>query len=106
MRGERSSPRIAYLEGTAELMTPSRSHGFIKKSLGRLFEAFADERKVQRSSLAPISIWTCAPGSRLSPTRPERFALSAEFSVAVDQHRTIVVHRISDAGKRFSHGTP
>ncbi|MGQ0507217.1 MAG: Uma2 family endonuclease [Myxococcaceae bacterium] len=43
MRGERAVPRLTYLKGTIELMTPSRQHEFLKESLGRLFEAYAEE---------------------------------------------------------------
>jgi Uma2 family endonuclease len=38
IRGERSVPRIAYLEGTIELMSPSNQHEGIKSTIGRLVE--------------------------------------------------------------------
>jgi Uma2 family endonuclease len=44
MRGERSSPRLTYLEGALELMSPSRDHETVKKKLARLVEAYAEER--------------------------------------------------------------
>lgn len=43
MRGDRPVPRLAYLEGTIELMTPSRDHEILKKKLARLLEAYAEE---------------------------------------------------------------
>jgi Uma2 family endonuclease len=43
MRGERGVPRIYYLEGTIELMSPSIDHEAIKSTIGRLVEAAADE---------------------------------------------------------------
>lgn len=41
IRGDESSPRIAYLAGEIELMSPSRSHERLKKLIARLVEAFA-----------------------------------------------------------------
>lgn len=43
MRGDRARPRIAYLDGVLELMSPSRSHELIKTNLARLLEAYALE---------------------------------------------------------------
>lgn len=39
-RGDRSAPRIAYLEGLLEIMSPSSDHETIKSRLGRLVEAY------------------------------------------------------------------
>lgn len=55
IRGDQSVPRIAYLEGELELMTPSRSHQFIKKTIARLLEAYAEEAGVE---LEGIGSWT------------------------------------------------
>lgn len=44
MRGERSIPRITYLRGVLELMSPSRYHELDKKKLARLLEAWAEEK--------------------------------------------------------------
>lgn len=43
MRGEKSVPRISYLEGKVELMSPSRYHERIKTTLARLVEHYAVE---------------------------------------------------------------
>jgi Uma2 family endonuclease len=43
LRGEQSSPRVYFLQGTIELMSPSIDHEGIKSTLGRLIEAAADE---------------------------------------------------------------
>jgi Uma2 family endonuclease len=42
MRGESSVPRITYLEGLAELMSPSRYHEIDKKRFARVLEAWSD----------------------------------------------------------------
>lgn len=47
MRGESSVPRITYLEGVLELMTPSRFHEKDKTKLARLLEAWAEEVGVE-----------------------------------------------------------
>lgn len=46
MRGDRSAPRIIYLEGTIEIMSPSRSHEGIKSLIARLVEAYCDEADI------------------------------------------------------------
>ncbi|CAN5736125.1 Uma2 family endonuclease [soil metagenome] len=55
MRGERPCPRIAYLDGVAELMTPSRDHEGIKSALGRLVEVYCTERAI---AWTPYGSWT------------------------------------------------
>jgi Uma2 family endonuclease len=47
LRGERPVPRLAYLEGTLELMSPSRMHEAIKSMIGRLIEVWCLERGVE-----------------------------------------------------------
>ena len=42
MRGESSVPRITYLEGTAELMSPSRYHEIDKTRFARLLETWSE----------------------------------------------------------------
>src|SRR5262245_21546987 len=55
MRGEKSVPRIAYLRGTLELMSPSRDHERITSWIGRLVEVYGEECNVR---LAPYRSWT------------------------------------------------
>lgn len=43
LRGERSQPRMAYLDGAVELMTTSRGHEWIKKRIAALLEAYLVE---------------------------------------------------------------
>lgn len=54
-RGESASPRMIYLDGALEIMSPSRSHGSIKKLWARLLEAYAEERGVE---LVGTGAWT------------------------------------------------
>lgn len=55
IRGDRSAPRVCYLRGELELMSPSRSHERIKSMIGRLLEAWAEEREVE---LSAFGSWT------------------------------------------------
>jgi len=45
-RGESSVPRMTYLEGELELMTPSLDHDEIKTKLGRIIESWAVEMDI------------------------------------------------------------
>jgi Uma2 family endonuclease len=55
IRGERAVPRLTYLEGVLELMTPSRPHESIKSMIGRLIEAWCLEKGV---AITPYGSWT------------------------------------------------
>jgi Uma2 family endonuclease len=55
IRGDRAVPRLRYLEGVLELMTPSRMHERIKSIAGRLVEAWCFVRGVE---ITPYGSWT------------------------------------------------
>ncbi|HET9768007.1 MAG TPA: Uma2 family endonuclease [Thermoanaerobaculia bacterium] len=55
MRGDRSSPRMAYLQGALEIMSPSKEHERIKSYIGRLVEAYALAIGLD---LSPYGGWT------------------------------------------------
>jgi Uma2 family endonuclease len=55
MRGESSVPRITYLEGVVELMSPSRYHELDKKRFARMLEAWSEVAGVQ---LEGYGSWT------------------------------------------------
>lgn len=55
MRGERSTPRLAYLEGALELMSPSREHEALKSNIGRLVEVWCQQNGIEFS---PYGSWT------------------------------------------------
>ena len=50
IRGDHSAPRFTYLEGTLEIMSPSRSHESIKSLIGRLVEIYCLERGIDFST--------------------------------------------------------
>jgi len=47
IRGDRSAPRITYLDGTLEIMSPSAPHESIKSTIGRLVEVWCLEHDVE-----------------------------------------------------------
>jgi Uma2 family endonuclease len=55
LRGDHSAPRISFLEGDLEIMSPSRSHEAIKSLIGRLVETWCQERGIEFS---PYGSWT------------------------------------------------
>jgi len=55
VRGDASVPRLAYLDGELEIMTPSRPHESIKSRIGRLVEVWCLERAIEFS---PYGSWT------------------------------------------------
>lgn len=55
IRGDRSQPRMAYLDGAIELMTTSRSHEHIKSRIGILLETYMLDTGVP---FEPAGSWT------------------------------------------------
>src|SRR3954467_11431110 len=55
MRGERGVPRVTYVEGVLELMSPSRFHETHKKRFARLLETWSEEMGVK---LEGVGSWT------------------------------------------------
>jgi Uma2 family endonuclease len=78
LRGEAPVPRIAYLDGTMELMSPSRDHERIKSYIGRLIEAWALERGVD---LSPYGAWTVRHAPKASGLEPDEC-----YIVGSEQH--------------------
>lgn len=68
LRGERSSPRIAYLDGAVELMGASRKHESIKSNLGCLVEAYCTERGIHWS---PFGHWLLDDESEDAGAEPD-----------------------------------
>lgn len=54
-RGANAVPRVSYLEGVLELMTPSRTHEAVTSMIGRLVEAWCMEKGVE---ITPYRSWT------------------------------------------------
>jgi hypothetical protein len=68
LRGDAPVPRVAYLDGAMELMSPSRDHERLKSYIGCLIEAYALERGVD---LAPYGACTLRNAPRASGLEPD-----------------------------------
>jgi Uma2 family endonuclease len=55
-RGDNPVPRMAYLNGTVELVSPSRRHENKKTILGCLVEAFAFEKGIRFDAMASTTL--------------------------------------------------
>jgi Uma2 family endonuclease len=55
LKGDSSVPRVAYLEGVLQLMTPSHTHEAVKSMIGHLVEAWCMEKGVD---ITPYGSWT------------------------------------------------
>ena len=68
LRGDCSGPRIAFLDGALELMSPSKDHERIKSYIGRLIEAYALERDID---LSPYGAWTLKEAPKEAGLEPD-----------------------------------
>jgi Uma2 family endonuclease len=83
IRGGAAGPRLTYLEGELELMSPSREHERIKKALARLLEAYAEEKGIR---LDGYGSWTIKSVSKRRAVEPDEcYVIGAERD---DEERT------------------
>lgn len=68
LRGDCSGPRIAFLDGALEVMSPSKDHERIKSYLGCLIEAYALERDID---LSPYGAWTLKAARKQAGLEPD-----------------------------------
>jgi Uma2 family endonuclease len=68
LRGDRAGPRIAYLRGALELMSPSKDHERITSYIGRLVETYAVEADIE---LSPYRSWTLKKEIRKAGAEPD-----------------------------------
>ncbi|HEX6086062.1 MAG TPA: Uma2 family endonuclease [Thermoanaerobaculia bacterium] len=61
IRGDKSAPRINYLDGELEIMSPSKDHEQIKSYIGRLVEAWCMDRGME---MTPFGSWTLKGASQ------------------------------------------
>jgi Uma2 family endonuclease len=67
-RGDVAGPRMAYLDGVLELMSPSKGHERTKSYLGCLLEVFALENDLE---LSPYGSWTLLGKPELAGIEPD-----------------------------------
>lgn len=68
LRGDAPVPRMSYLEGAMELMSPSKDHWRIKSYIGRLVETYALERGID---LSPYGAWTLKEAPKHAGVEPD-----------------------------------
>jgi Uma2 family endonuclease len=68
LRGDAPVPRVAYLDGDMELMSPSKDHERIRSYIGRLIETYALERGID---FGPYGTWTLKSAPRRSGIEPD-----------------------------------
>jgi Uma2 family endonuclease len=68
IRGDRAGVRLTYLNGELELMSPSLDHEAIKTTIGRLLEAYAEERGL---ALNGYGSWTVKSALRARGVEPD-----------------------------------
>jgi Uma2 family endonuclease len=68
MRGDRSAPRIQYLDGEVEIMSPSIGHDGVKKRIARLFEAVVDELEIDANGYGS---WTLRKAKKKRGVEPD-----------------------------------
>jgi Uma2 family endonuclease len=76
LRGDKSAPRIAFLEGDLEIMSPSSSHENIKSLIGCLVEAYCLEHDLEFRTLGAWTLEDKAVARGVEPD--ECFVLSAD----------------------------
>jgi Uma2 family endonuclease len=76
LRGGRPVPRLSYLDGVVELMSPSREHEALKSRIGCLVEVFCLERGVEFQTLGS---WTLENKEKARGLEPDEcYVLSAD----------------------------
>lgn len=76
MRGDHSAPRIQYLDGTVEIMSPSDFHEGINAVIGRLVEAWCEANGVEFS---PFGSWTIKKKSERRGAEPDECYLIGDY---------------------------
>lgn len=67
-RGDKRLPRMHYLDGALELMSPALDHERLASLIGRLVEVFAEEHDID---LCPYRSWTLKSGTREAGAEPD-----------------------------------
>jgi Uma2 family endonuclease len=88
LRGDVAGPRIAYLDGALEIMSPSKDHERIKSYIGCLIEAYALERGID---LSPYGSWTLKSAPRKSGAEPDECYIIGADQGATTPHLAIEV---------------
>ncbi len=95
MRGGSSVPRVTYLEGVLELMSPSRYHENDKKRFARLLEAWAEERGVE---IEGVGSWTLKSSQEERGVEPDECYTVGRVPVDDDDRPDLAVEVVWTSG--------
>jgi Uma2 family endonuclease len=96
MRGDHSAPRIAYLEGEVEIMSPSQTHEAIKSMIGRLIEVYCLERDIPFSTYGS---WTLQARDRSRGAEPDECYVFGEAAATRDQPPDLAIEVVWTSGR-------
>jgi Uma2 family endonuclease len=88
IRGEHSAPRISYLRGELEIMSPGRSHESIKSTIGALVEAYCLENDIEFET---VGSWTLKDRPSERGAEPDECYIFGEPRHATRPHLAIEV---------------
>src|SRR3954468_8606465 len=88
VRGDASVPRLAYLEGELEIMTPSLPHESIKSVIGRLVEVWCLEKGIEFN---PCGSWTLENKEQQRGIEPDECYVFGELKNATRPELAIEV---------------
>jgi Uma2 family endonuclease len=89
LRGDRSVPRITFLEGVLQLMSPSQDHETIKSVLGRLVEVWCLEHDIEFGAYGSWTLENKPDDRGLEPD--ECYVFGADPRAATCPHLAIEV---------------
>ena len=95
IRGERNTPRITYLEGVLELMSPSRQHEKDKTRFARLLEAWAEERGID---IEGVGSWTLRDEKVERGAEPDECYTVGRVPVSDDDRPDLAVEVVWTSG--------
>jgi Uma2 family endonuclease len=95
MRGDRSIPRITYLEGVLELMSPSRYHELDKTRFARLLEAWAETVGID---LEGMGSWTLKSGPEERGAEPDECYTIGRVAEGDDDRPDIAIEVVWTSG--------
>jgi Uma2 family endonuclease len=79
MRGDRSVPRVTYVEGLLQIMSPSEPHENLKSLIGRLVETYCLEAEIEFRTLGS---WTIADRAVERGAEPDECYVLRDFAAA------------------------
>ncbi|MBI5496803.1 MAG: Uma2 family endonuclease [Deltaproteobacteria bacterium] len=75
LKGDAPVPRITFLDGVLEMMSPSRAHESVKSALGRMVEAYCFEHDIRFTA---VGSWTLKSRPRRRAVEPDECYIIGE----------------------------